>query len=276
MKTILSLFTLLLLPCASFAAVTTQTITFHSKALDKETTYIAVLPSPLKPNVSYPVLYLLHGATGNYRNWDDKTSLTLYMAERDMIVITPDGSEYGWYLDSPIKPESQYDSAISRDVVADVDSRFPTIADRSGRAIAGLSMGGHGALSLAAKHPDIFSSASSLSGILDITAHSGSWQMQEILGAQPQALNEWMNHSVFFLAENFTTASVKLLFDTGTEDATGAVADSRRVHLLLKSLGVDHTYREFPGVHNWVYWNAHLPEHLDFHQQNISKPKQNQ
>ena len=61
MKTLLSLFTLLLLPCASFAEVTTQSVTFHSKALDKQTTYIATLPSPLEPGVKYPVLYLLDG-----------------------------------------------------------------------------------------------------------------------------------------------------------------------------------------------------------------------
>lgn len=273
MKLSLLLLTFVALTFGATAGVTTQTITFSSKALDQQTTYIAVLPSPLEPGRKYPVLYLLHGADGSYWNWNERTSVTQMLEGRDLIVIMPDGGEKSWYLDSPLIKESKYDSLISHDLVEEVDSRFPTFANRNGRGIAGLSMGGHGALSLAAKHPDIYSAASSLSGILDITPHAENWGLKDLLGKQPQALDEWQKHSVFFLAETFTTASVALLFDTGVADSTGAVSGARRLHKLLDALKVQHIYREYPGTHNWAYWNEHVDEHLDFHMENLSKPE---
>lgn len=255
---------------AAHAGVTTDTITYHSAALDRPTTYIAALPSPLKPDHKYPVLYLLHGAYDNYRAWTDRTTLTQELAGRDLIVIMPDGSEFGWYLDSKIDPANQYDSAISRDLVRDVESRYPVRTDRGGRAIAGLSMGGHGALSLAAKHPELYSSASSLSGILNVSAHPGKWKLDEILGEQPATLDEWRRHSVLHLADTFTTANVALLFDTGLGDETGAVKDNQDLHHRLQDLNVPHIYREYPGTHNWEYWSTHIKEHLDFHQENFT------
>lgn len=251
------------------AGITTETISFHSDALDAQTTYIVALPSPIKPDHRYPVLYLLHGATGSYLDWTEKTTFTELLDGRDMIVVTPDGGEFGWYLDSKIKPESQYDSAISRDLIADVEKRFPVRTDRGGRGIAGLSMGGHGAITLAAKHPDLYGSASSMSGILDIVPHPKSWHLPDILGDQPEALPEWKRNSAYYLADVFTTANVALLFDTGTEDQTGAVSDSRQLHKRFEELGVQHTYREFPGIHNWNYWSAHIREHLDFHEKHF-------
>jgi len=248
------------------AGVTTKTITFKSQALDAVTTYVAALPDPLEPNHKYPVLYLLHGATGSYADWSTKTTVTQLLDGRDMIIVMPDGSAFGWYIDSKLKPQSQYDTAVSRDVVRDVEQRFPVRTDRAGRGICGLSMGGHGALSLAAKHPEEYGSASSLSGILDITDHPKNWQLPLILGDQNTSLQDWKANSVYYLANRFTTANVALLFDTGTADKTGAVRDNRRLDEKLTNLDVPHIYREFPGAHTWSYWSEHIPEHLDFHQ----------
>lgn len=249
------------------AEITTQTVSFYSPSLDTQTTYVAALPSPLVPGQKYPVLYLLHGATGSYKDWIEKTTVSESLKLRHMIVIMPDGGQYGWYVDSPLRAKSQYASLITKDLREDVEKRFPARTDRQGRGIAGLSMGGHGALSLAAKNPGLYESASSLSGILDIAAHPKNWRLSEILGAQPEALDQWKAHSVYHLAEAFTTAGVALRFDTGTEDTTGAVDDSRRFHKKLEELKVPHIYNEYPGKHNWEYWQDHISEHLDFHEQ---------
>jgi len=275
MKTIFSLMLplavlLSLVSTPASGGVTTQVVTMHSNALDKETTYIVALPDPLEPGKEYPVLYLLHGATGNYRDWTDKTTVTQALEERNMLVVMPDGDSYSWYLDSPVKTESQYDTAISRDLVNDVDCRFPTISNRNGRGIAGLSMGGHGALSLAAKHPEVYSSASSMSGILNVSDHPGKWGLNDILGLQPELLTNWTSNSVLYLADKFTTANVALLFDTGVGDKTGAVEDNRRTHEALANRKIAHDYREFPGIHDWKYWGGHIDEHLDFHQDNFT------
>ncbi|MCX7717426.1 MAG: alpha/beta hydrolase-fold protein [Candidatus Sumerlaeaceae bacterium] len=247
------------------AAVSTETlVVFRSTALDRDTTYIAIHPDPLEPGRRYPVLYLLHGATGNYRDWTERTSITALLAGRPLIVVTPDGGEFGWYLDSPLQAQSRYESATARDLVADVDARFPTIPSRNGRAIAGLSMGGHGALTLAAKYPDTFASASSMSGILRLEAHPGKWRLDTLLGPLPESAAEWARHSAWALADRFTTPGVALLFDTGTSDSA-ALDDNRRLHERLTNRAIVHEYREFPGGHSWDYWRARLPEHLEFH-----------
>lgn len=255
----------LMTPSLSSAAVTTQTVSFFSEALDAQTTYIVALPSRLEEGRKYPVLYVLHGATGSYRDWPEKTTITEELASRDLILVFPDGSHFGWYIDSVIKQENQFESAVTRDVRLDVEERFPARTDRGGRAIAGLSMGGHGALSLAAKNPDLYVSASSLSGILDIARHPGRWRLDEILGPQPEFEERWKANSVYHLADRFTTAGISVLFDTGVADKTGAVEDARKLHERLKELGVKHTYREFPGKHDWVYWREHIGEHIEFH-----------
>lgn len=265
-------------PAPDQAATATQvTISFHSPSLGRDTDYIAVLPEPLDPGTRYPVLYLLHGAHGSYKDWTTNTSATLLMQGRRFIVVTPDGGQFGWYLDSDRVKDSRYESCITKDLIADVDGRFPTIAAREGRAIAGLSMGGHGALSLAAKYPNLFLSASSMSGILKLENHPNSWKLPDLLGALPDAAPAWKKHSVYHLAERFTSPPVALLFDTGMNDSL-AVRDNEELHLRLSTLGFNHTFRLFPGEHNWAYWSARLPEHLQFHQhafataQNPPKP----
>lgn len=251
-------------------AVTSQTITFHSNALDQQTTYIALLPGNLQAGHRYPVLYLLHGAYGSYADWTSNTPITNEMDGRPFIVVMPDGGQFGWYLDSMLKPGSKYESFITQDLLADVEKRFPADTERKARAIAGLSMGGHGALSLAAKYTELYGSASSMSGILRLSLHPKDWKIGELLGELPEAYDLWEQSSVYGLAEQFASADVALLFDTGTSDSAGAVKDNRQVHERMSNRGIRHTYREYPGNHNWKYWSTHIGEHLEFHQKHFA------
>ena len=255
-------------PChagtSSTAAITSMTVSFHSRALAAETTYCMFMPANLEPGHRLPVLYLLHGYSGNYRDWPDRAPLAEALRGRSMIVVTPDGGFAGWYVDSPVLKHSNYESLMTRDLIDDVDGRFPTIRSREARAIAGLSMGGHGALLLAVRHPDLYAGASSLSGILKVTNHYGKWKTTETLGANAAF---WKEHSVCELAERFTTAGLAIMFDVGTSDTTGAVTDNRQFHDELTSRSVPHRYAEHSGGHTWKYWGEHLPEHLDFHEQ---------
>ncbi len=259
-------------PAASRASATTSTmerrsvattVTMFSKVLGRETTYVVVMPARLQHDKRYPVLYLLHGAYGSYRDWPERTGLVDFAAGRPFLVVCPDGGEFGWYADT--SSGGAIETFLTQELIADVDSRFPTLARREGRAIAGLSMGGHGALSLAARHPDLFCSASSMSGILALENHPGKWHLDERFGPYDEHRSAWHEHSVAHLVDRFTTAGITLYFDTGTSDATGAVTDNRLVHELLTNRGIVHTYAEFPGAHTWRYWNWRLPVHLAFH-----------
>jgi len=251
-------------------SATVTAVRFPSLALGRDAEYLAIHPAKFQPGRRYPTLYLLHGAWGDRTDWLKRAPLLEAMNRRDLIVILPDGGQFGWYVDSPTSPCSNYETFITRDLIADVDARFPTLRGRAARGIAGLSMGGHGALSLAANHPRLFSSASSMSGILRLEAHPGKWKLNEVLGDPVSNADFWRAHSVYQLVDRFAEADIALRFDTGREDATGAVDDNRRVSERLANRRILHTYKEFPGKHSWAYWSARLPEHLDFHEANFA------
>jgi len=244
-----------------------RTVTHWSEALGREATFGVYVPADLKPLTRYPVLFVLHGAYGSHTDWPKLTDVLVQADRYQMILVFPDGGEFGWYVDSPIDAASHYESYITRDLVAEVDRLLPTVGTRTGRGIMGLSMGGHGALSLAAKHPELFGSASSLSGILRLTNHPDKWEIALRLGTMEESATQWKANSVYDLAERLKGAQVSLLMDCGVSDeATGAIVDNRETHARLKELGVPHIYREFPGGHSWAYWQEHLPQHLNFHQ----------
>ncbi|MCX7765805.1 MAG: alpha/beta hydrolase-fold protein, partial [Candidatus Sumerlaeia bacterium] len=124
-------------------------ITHHSKTLNRQKNFYVYIPPDAQPGEKFPVLYVLHGAYGNYTDWVMRTNIEDLAENYRMILIFPDGGEFGWYVDSPIERDSQYESYIAKELVPEVDRIFPTVASREGRGIMGLSMGGHGALLLA-------------------------------------------------------------------------------------------------------------------------------
>jgi len=249
-----------------------QTVRHQSVCLNAEKTFNIFVPPNAKPDERFPVLFILHGAYGGCDDWTSRTRVAELARNYRMILVFPDGSPNSWYVNSPIEKNMSYETYLSHELPALIDSRYPTVANSEGRGIMGLSMGGHGALLMAAKHPDVFGSASSLSGILKITNHPKSWDIPKRLGAFDENRALWESNSVWEQAERFTSASVRLLFDCGVDDTkTGAIEDNRLLHEKLTSLGVPHIWRELPGTHSWDYWGGHLEEHLDFHQSAMLK-----
>lgn len=243
------------------------TLTHFSSTLNKEKTFKLYFPKEAKPGEKFPVLYILHGAYGSCEDWVSRTRVKDLADHYRMLLVFPDGSQFGWYVDSPAEKDMQYETYVSRELPSFVDTLFPTVGTREARGIMGLSMGGHGALLLAAKHPETFGSASSLSGILKITNHPDKWQIAGRLGSLEENRTNWEANSVWDQAERFKNADIKILFDCGVEDTkTGAIGDNRELHERMKSLGIPHIWREMPGTHSWDYWDQHLEEHLNFHQ----------
>lgn len=268
MKRLVLLLLFLLVLCPVFAGQQDiLTITHYSECLHQEKTFEVYFPPDAKPGERFPVLFVLHGAYGNYANWVNLTNIEDLADKYRMILVFPDGGEFGWYVDSPIERDSQYESYIAVELVSEIDLLFPTVASKEGRGIMGLSMGGHGALLLAEKHPDLFGSASSMSGILKITDHPDKWHIAGRLGDLKENRKIWKANSVWDQAKRFKKANVQLLFDCGTSDTvTEAIGDARQLHARLVSLRVPHIWREMAGTHSWDYWQEHLEEHLNFHQ----------
>ena len=179
---------LLLLIVISFQkftnAASVDTVNIYSAAMHKSSKCVVILPDSYKDKkASFPVVYLLHGYSGNYSDWIKLVpGIKNYADEFQLIIVCPDGHYNSWYLDSPVDSTIKYETNISSEVPHFIDSAFHTIASRNERAIAGLSMGGQGALSLAWKHADFFGAAGSMSGVQDLSPWKNKYELTEVLG----------------------------------------------------------------------------------------------
>lgn len=215
-----------------------------------------MLPNAYLKNksVSFPVLYLLHGYSGNYASWVNRSpNLLENVDKREMIVVCPDGGYGSWYFDSPIDPRYQYETHIVKEVVPCIDSLYRTVNKRSSRAIAGLSMGGHGAMFLAIKHKNLFGACVSLSGGVDFTPFENKWDIAKRLGNYQENKILWTTHTVQYLVRLLNNNDLTIFIDCGTKDFFIGV--NRILHQTLTELNIEHTYTERPGEHNWDYWN---------------------
>jgi len=160
----IKIFLLLLVFCA-VANGRVETVRFQSKLINTTLPYNVILPTDYDTSKStrYPVLYLLHGLTGHYNDWIARTNIADYAADYRIIVVMPEGND-GWYIDSAIASTDKYETYIIQELIPDVQQRYRTIEARYARAIAGLSMGGYGAIKFGLKSPATFVFAASMSG----------------------------------------------------------------------------------------------------------------
>ncbi len=249
------------------------TVEQQSPCLGRPASFDVFVPAREAPAEGWPVLYLLHGAFGGFKDWTVNTSVEEVADEAGVMLVLPDGSQFGWYVDSPHNPQSQYETRVIGEIIPFVDNTFNTRKDRLGRGICGLSMGGHGAISLATKHPQLFGSASSLSGIMALQNHVDRWQILNCMGGMENSPEFWNANSCLNIAPRLKGAAIELLLDCGVEDEqTGAIGDNRAFHQCLMELGVPHTYHEYPGGHTWHYWSDHIAEHVQFHADVFRRP----
>lgn len=213
----------------------------------------------------YPVLYLLHGAYGCYSDWSKKTDLNLLANEFGVIIVCSDGQD-SWYFDSPIDPTMQFETYVSKELVEYIDSHYRTYANRYMRAITGLSMGGHGALFLAWRHPDVFWSCGSMSGNMDITQFPDSWHIKDRLGEQAANPQRWRDHAVCNqvdrLKNSTFTPAQNIIIDDGLNDIF--IKNNIALHEQLVAAGIDHDFTVRPGRHSWDYWVNSLDYHMVF------------
>ncbi len=146
----------------------TTKVEFYSNSLQKNAVINVMLPRNYEiSHIRYPVLYLCHGLTSNYREFEF-IGVPEYLNRFDMIVVTVDVGN-SWYVNWANSEEGQannFADHVTKDVIEYVDNNYRTIADRKGRAINGISMGGFGAMSLGLSHPELYCSVASASGAL--------------------------------------------------------------------------------------------------------------
>jgi putative tributyrin esterase len=217
----------------------------------------------------FQVLYLLHGAYGDYTDWMRLTSIEKYAQEHKLAVVMPSASN-SFYQN--MFRGSDYLTYLTEELPALVCSTFPVSHKRENTFVAGLSMGGYGAVKLAMEKPEQYAACASLSGAIDLLAIvqqlqdgtiSGPFQWSRLF-ERPEKI-AGSDADLFALIAKRCEQGVKLprVFQScGTEDFIYQANVSARQK--LEALGVDLTYEEHPGKHDWDYWDTHIQRALNW------------
>lgn len=283
--TLARLILVLCLSAAAFAQQTEQKIAklpanvethqLKSKLMAREMPYRVVLPSDYKSPTNkktYPVVYLLHGLTGNFDNWTDRSKIAEYALKYGYIVVTPEGNN-GWYTDSGSVPNDKYESYIVQELIPEIEKNFRAVPDRNHRAIAGLSMGGYGSIKFGLKYPEKFVLVGSFSGALPAASWTekmlgGGWKsltdsISSVYGAENSPTRK--ENDIFKIAGEMTAEKTKTLpfiyLDCGTEDFL--IKPNREFAAMLLEKKIPHEFRQLPGIHDWKFWDAQIQEFLE-------------
>lgn len=254
-------------------AATVDTALTQSAAMHKSIKAVVVKPEGYNNSKRYPVLYLLHGFSGNYSDWIKKVPAIAGLADQyQVIIVCPDGNFGSWYFDSPENKDFRYETYVGTELVNWIDKHYQTIANRSGRAITGLSMGGHGALYLAFKHLNTFGAAGSMSGAMDIRPFSDSFGIEQLLGKYSEKPEQWDKNSVIDLIYLLKPNSLAITFDCGNDDFFAQV--NREFHEKLMERRIPHDYAVRPGAHTWEYWGNSIKYQMLFFSDFFKNKKQ--
>lgn len=275
-KVILILSVILVLASPLHAAKV-DSLSVASASMQKTYKAAVVLPdSYAKSKASYPVLYLLHGGGGHFSDWlkltPDKSAVKNLADQYNLIIVMPEGETFGWYLDSPFDKGSQFETHVTKEVIPLVDNTYRTIKTNKGRVITGLSMGGHGAMYLSTRHPDLFCAAGTMSGAMDMNwtrykisadfSKSLSDRYLKLLGTSNPNDQVFIDNSIISMAETIKKNGLPIIIDCGVDDFL--IDANRELHRRLVYNGTPHDYTEHPGAHTWPYWQNSLHYHVLF------------
>lgn len=246
-------------------------INYFSTSLQKASSFNVVFPEDPKLPRPWSVFYLLHGLSDDDTIWMRRTSIERYVAGLPLVVVMPDGGR-GFYTNAV--EGFAYEDDLIKDVIGLVDHTFPVKAERAGRAVGGLSMGGYGAVKLGLKHHELFCSVNSHSGALAFTREAKhalnhtTPEFVRVFGKSPKDGPE----DPFAIAERVDHGRIPALrVDCGRDDFL--IEQNRAFHEHLDALHIPHEYEEFPGAHDWTYWDKHVQEAVAFHAKNLGLKK---
>lgn len=254
-----------------------RTASFYSRALVSVTHVHVLLPDDYASTTRrYPVLYLLAGHLGNYLQWATNSDIVRFARRLPLIVVMPDGEE-GWYANPVGANKPRWEDYHIGELIPYIDSHYRTIGSRDGRAIAGPSMGGLGAFTYAARHPDLFVAAASFSGFLNlIDLQAPYWQGQypstsSVFGDPRTYAWSWQGHDPVELASNLRGLRIYLASGNGQprpDERRIRLADSREsyCHASLNDMAAALSRNGIPatvdyyglGIHTWPHFTRDL------------------
>jgi enterochelin esterase-like enzyme len=236
---------------------------FYSQLIGKEMPVLIYLPPGYyNTDRRYPVLYLLGGFAGDYREWATYGACRILDVMirggvvQPMILVTPEGDTSWWFNHAPVDGSDgkRYGDYVWQEVVGFVDANYRTLARRESRAIGGLSAGGQSALMLALTQPQVFSI---------VGAHSPSIRGADGSLAVFGTREYFKQYDPVWLLQNTDTwKQISIWIDVGRDDTNWGDA-IREWHRALDALGVEHEFTDtWQGKHESDYWSARLPDYL--------------
>jgi putative tributyrin esterase len=261
-KTILFTVFLFLIVCPAFAQ---DTLIYKTEYLSKPDTVLIFKPRQYTSGENWPLVYLLHGYGGSYNRWNSIMNAQKQADRYGFIIVCPDGNLNSWYINSPVKKNSQFQSFFFNELYPDILKKYKVNPNQV--FISGLSMGGHGALSLFIHRPDLFLSAGSTSGVMDLQKSSDKYGLTSLTGLASES-GGWNNFSVLYQIEKLKGSEKQLIFDCGTEDPF----HPGNVQLMEKcdSLSLKATFISQPGKHDRYYWEKSIQKHFEFFKAQIN------
>lgn len=224
-------------------------------------TVLVYIPSNYTQSKTFPVVILLHGWRQTFKYWNFVAEgLQKYADKYDFIFVCPDGFRDSWYINSPVNQKSKVETFFINNLIPALFKKYNI--DKKNIFITGLSMGGHGAFYLFLKHQDIFKSAGSLSGTLDITAFPNKNNMLNAFGRIETNRNIWKKNSVYYLLDSLKDKTRQIIFDCGTEDELYSV--NKKFYEKCLKLKIKATFISQPGSHKVEYWRKSFENHIRF------------
>lgn len=251
----------------------------HSQILQREVRYCAILPPSYDSAKSrrYPVLYFLHGLGGNEQflvssgGWNIIEDLWQQHKIGEFLIVTPD-ADTSFYINSR-DSHVRYEDFFVREFIPFIDRTYRASPARHSRGIAGISMGGYGALHLAFRHPELFVSVSANSAALldkfpDVKfanpQQSIFLRVLRAFGTPPDPAF-WHRNDPLVLARTANLAGLRIYFDCGAQDDYGFERDASVLDKILSARKIPHEFHLYPGGHNWQYFASRLPAVFEFH-----------
>jgi enterochelin esterase-like enzyme len=253
-----------------------ESLSLPSKVLQKEMAYSIYLPAGYAQSQrSYPVLYLLHGRTGNEKDWIHYGLLESQIDQAlnakqlpPMIIVMPQAFD-SYYLDS-YDDALPYEKYFFEEFIPFIEQTYRVRASREFRAIAGLSMGGYGALHYAMRHPDMFIGCGAMSAAVYSDKAMSSMNQERydnIYGplygmgevGEARLSDTWKAYSSFYLLKKTPESELKKIkwyIDCGDDDYLNI--GNTLLHLQMLEQQIPHEFRVYDGAHNWTYWRMAL------------------
>ena len=249
---------------------------YHSDALGMGVTVNVILPEKAKTLIgmnaeggnSYKTLYLLHGLSDDQSIWMRRTSIERYAADFGIAVVMPTVGR-SWYTDTAYG--AKYFTFVTKELPSVCRNYFRGMSDKKeDTLIAGLSMGGYGAVKAALSCPEAFGGCASLSGALDIMRYRDGLIMSKeewtgLFGTKAEENPDAFDQDVYYLVKRNAEQGIpfpKTYLWCGEQDPL--LDANKRFHALLEEKGIDHRYEESEGNHSWKWWDLHIQDALRY------------